>query len=62
MEKKEKWFVIFVSAEERYGLATRVNDTLQLTCRGMVQPMARHLCEVLNSIEAGRQFETAYNG
>lgn len=52
-----KWQVIFVSTEERYGLATAVNNTLQLTCRGMIEPVARRICEALNArnVEIARE-------
>lgn len=62
MELKDKWTVIFVSAEERYGLATRINNVLQLTCRGMEQGVAVRICAALNSVEAQRKFDTTYNG
>jgi len=56
-----KWQVIFVSAEERYGLVTTINNTLQLTCRNMVEPVARRICEALNERNVELSRETAYS-
>jgi hypothetical protein len=61
MRTEEKWQVIFVSAEERYGLATRSNNLLRLTCRGMTEPVARRLCRSLNAIKNERKFQIAHH-
>jgi len=56
----DKWHVVFVSEEERYGLCVKVGTVLQLTCRNMIQPIAQRMCEALNQTEAQRAFEAAY--
>jgi hypothetical protein len=57
----EKWTVIFVSLEERYGLAVKVNGVLQLTCRGMVRPLATRICEALNNRATEIKTDDVYN-
>jgi hypothetical protein len=56
-----KWQVIFVSAEERYGLAVAINNTLQLACRNMVEPVARRIAETLNTRDVDLSREAKYS-